>query len=189
MLGVFEAFPAKGYSPCPSSAGAALVYAYAPVSASTTPAALSTSPGASSPWRPLAKVDCEGTDPAVGGGPSGLGLLETNEATPSLVQYRHFSPSSGFGPAVTVASGEVASDGTLSQDGTGRIFATWLDSSTGVVLADSSDGGARWSTPQTLFSNAGNPSGISSLVSAVDASGQGWAVYAVGKREYAQRFS
>ena len=79
VLGVFAALPGKGSSPCPSSAGEALVYAYAPISASTTPADLSTSPGASSPWRPLAKVDCDGVDPAVGGGPSGLGLLETNE--------------------------------------------------------------------------------------------------------------
>jgi hypothetical protein len=189
VLGVFEAFPGKGYSPCPSSASAALVYAYAAISASTTPAELSTSPGGSSPWRPLAKVDCDGTDPAVGGGPSGLGLLETDEASGSHVQYRHFSPSSGFGPAVTIASDEVASDGTLSQDRAGGIFATWLDSSTGVELAYSSDGGASWSKPKTLFSNAGNPSGISLLVSAVDTSGQGWAVYAVGKREYAQRFS
>ena len=105
------------------------------------------------------------------------------------MQYRHFSPSSGFGPAVTVASDEVASDGTLSQDSAGGIFATWLDSSTGVELAYSSDGVASWSRPKTLFSNAGNPSGISLLVSAVDASGHGWAVCAVGKREYAQRFS
>ena len=193
VLGVFEALPGKGSSPCPSSASEALVYAYAPINASTTPAELSASPGGSSPWRPLAEVDCDGTDPAVGGGPSGLGLLETNEAhVPNpgpIVQYRHFSPSSGFGPAVTLATGEVGMDGTLSQDSAGEIFATWLDNSTGVGLAYSSDGGATWSKPKILFSNAGNPSGISLLSSAVGPSGQGWAVYAVGKREYAQRFS
>ena len=80
VLGVFEALPGKGTSPCPSSASESLVYAYAPISATTTPAELSGSPGVSSPWRPLAEADCDGTDPAVGGGPSGLGLLETNEA-------------------------------------------------------------------------------------------------------------
>jgi len=190
VLGVFDALAEKGYSPCPSSASAALLYAYAPVSASTTPAELSTSPGGSSPWRPLAEVDCDGTDPAVGGGSSGLGLLETDTAsTDTLVQYRHFSPSSGFGPAVTIASDEVGTDGSLSQDSAGDIFATWLDDTTGANLAYSSDKGATWSKPKILFSNAGNPSGISLLVSAVGASGQGWAVYAVGKREYAQRFS
>ena len=80
VLGVFEASTGKGSSPCPSSASEALVYAYAPVGPATTPAELSTSPGGSSPWRPLAEVDCDGADPVVGGGPSGLGLLETNEA-------------------------------------------------------------------------------------------------------------
>jgi hypothetical protein len=192
VLGVFETLPGKGSSPCPSSASDALVYAYAPIGPTTTPAELSAAPGGSSPWRPLAEVDCDGADPAVGGGPSGLGLLETNEAhVPNpgpMVQYRHFSPSSGFGPAVTLATGEVAGDGTLTQDSAGDIFATWLDNATGVDLAYSTDGGATWSKPKILFSNAGNPSGLSLLSSAVGPSGQGWAVYAVGKREYAQRF-
>ncbi|HUC15101.1 MAG TPA: hypothetical protein VMS00_11680, partial [Acidimicrobiales bacterium] len=194
VLGVFRALPGKGSSSCPSTASAALVYAYAPVNASTTPAELSTSSGGgSSPWRPLTQADCDGTDPAVGGGPSGLGLLETNEAhvpTPgALVQYRHFSPSSGFGPAVTIATDESGSDGTLSQDSAGHIFATWLDDATGVDLAYSSSGGATWSKPKILFTNSGDPSGISLLASAVGASGKGWAVYSVGKREYAQQFS
>jgi hypothetical protein len=192
VLGVFEALPGKASSPCPSSASEALVYAYAPLNPTTTPAELSASPGGSSPWRPLAEVDCDGDYPAVGGGPSSLGLLETNEAhVPNpgpIVQYRHFSPSSGFGSAVTLAAGEVGTDGTLSQDSAGDIFATWLDNATGVDLAYSSDGGSTWSKPTILFSNAGNPSAISLLSSAVGSSGQGWAVYAVGKREYAQRF-
>jgi hypothetical protein len=192
VLGVFEALPGKGSSPCPSSAGEALVYAFAPVSSATTPAELSTSTGGSSPWRPLAEVDCDGADPTVGGGPSGLGLLETNESqapVSTLVQFRHFSPSSGFGHAVTVANDEAATEGTLSQDSAGHIFATWFDSSTGVDLAYSSDGGATWSKPKVLFSNGGDPSAITFLASAVDASGQGWAVYAAGSREYAQQFS
>ena len=193
VLGVFEALPGKGSSPCPSSASDALVYAYAPINPTTTPAELSASPGGSTPWRPLAEVDCDGTYPAVGGGPSGLGLLETNEAhVPNpgpMVQYRRFSPSSGFGSAVTLATGEVGTDGTLSQDGASDIFATWLDNSTGVDLAYSSDGGATWSKPTILFSNAGNPGGIDLLSSAVGPSGRGWALYAVGKREFAQPFS
>jgi hypothetical protein len=90
---------------------------------------------------------------------------------------------------VTIATDEVGSEATLSQDNAGDIFTTWLDSTTGVDLAYSSDGGASWSKPRLLFSNAGNPSGISLLASAVGASGKGWAVYSVGKREYAQRFS
>ncbi len=64
-----------------------------------------------------------------------------------------------------------------------------LDGSTGIDLAHSSDGGATWSGAKVLFSNAGNPSAISFLVSAVGASGQGWAIYAIGKRDYDLRFS
>ena len=89
---------------------------------------------------------------------------------------------------MTLATGEAGADGTLSQDSAGDIFATWLDSGTGVNLAYSSDGGAAWSKPQVLFSNGANPSGIGLLSSAAGPSGQGWAVYAVGKHEYAQRF-
>ena len=55
-------------------------------------------------------------------------------------------------------------DGTLSQDSAGDIFATWLDNATGVDLAYSSDGGATWSKPKILFSNAGNPSAITLAV-------------------------
>jgi len=191
VLGVFNALQGKGYSPCPSSAGTTgLVYAYAPVSSSTTPAALSGSPGSSSPWHPLAIADCDGGNPTVGGGPSGLGLLETNGTVrPSLVQYRPFSPSSGFGHAVTITTNQQSLDGSLSQDSRGGIYATWFDETTGVQLAYSSDGGTTWSTPKLLFSNSGDPAAISSLVSAVGSSGQGWALYAVGKHEYAQEFS
>jgi hypothetical protein len=120
-------------------------------------------------------------------------LLETNEAhvpnPGTLVQYRRFSPSAGFGPAVTIATDVVGAEGTLSQDSAGGIFATWLDDTVGVELANSSDGGASWSKPKVLFSNGANPNGISLLASAVGPSGQGWAVYSVGSREYAQRFS
>lgn len=77
----------------------------------------------------------------------------------------------------------------ISQDSAGDIFATWLDNTTGVDLAYSSDGGTSWGKPRILFSNAGNPGGISLLASAVGASGKGWAAYSVGKREYVQRFS
>ena len=163
-----------------------------PINPTTTPGDLSASPGVrahGARWlRSTATVLTQWSVAAV----PAWGLLETNEAhVPNpgpIVQYRHFSPSSGFGSAVTLASGEVGMDGTLSQDSAGDIFATWLDRATGVDLAYSSDGGATWSKPEILFSNAGNPSGIGLLSSAVGPSGQGWAVYAVGKREYAQRF-
>jgi hypothetical protein len=57
VLGVFEAGTGTGNSPCPSSDPAALVYAYAPITPSTTIAQLNTTTGEpGSPWRPLAEV-------------------------------------------------------------------------------------------------------------------------------------
>jgi hypothetical protein len=188
--GVLGVFAASG-APCPSSARATLVYAYSPISASTTVAELNSSTGAAgSPWAPLAKVDCDGTDPAVAGGRSGLGLLETNLAAPSSeVQYRSFSPGSGFGAPVTIQKGAAGVDPTLSQDGTGGIYATWVAGGTGVDLAYSSSGGARWATPLTLLSVPGAQGGIEDLTSAVNASGQGWAVYTENGKEYALEFT
>ena len=52
VLGVFEALPGKGASPCPSSASESLVYAYAPISPTTSPAELSASPAGFEPLAP-----------------------------------------------------------------------------------------------------------------------------------------
>ncbi|HTX00945.1 MAG TPA: hypothetical protein VMD59_19340, partial [Acidimicrobiales bacterium] len=189
VLAVFEALSGTNSSPCPSSAPGALVYAYAPVSASTTLAALNTSPGtAGSAWRPLQKLDCEGTDPAVGGGPSGLGVLETvPSSSGTAVEYRHFSPTSGFGAPVEVAAGEKGADATLSEDGAGALYATWLDDDTGVDFSYSANG-TSWSAPVTLSSASGNPSAISALAGAVDPSGTGWVAYTANGKEYAEEF-
>jgi hypothetical protein len=183
VLGVFAATTGTTTSPCPSNAPGALVYAYAPLSPSTTIAQLNG--GAGSPWQPLAQVDCTGSNPAVGSGPSGLGLLETVAST---VRYRAFSPMSGFAAPVTVASGEEGPSPTLSQDGAGGIYATWVDGPTGVRLAFSSTGGSSWTGPGTLFSSHNGTINIGSLASGVNSSGQGWALYAANGTEYAQPF-
>ena len=188
--GVLGVFVGDG-APCPPSARSTLVYAYAPISASTSLADLNTTTGAAgSPWGPLGKVDCGGTYPAVTGGPSGLGLLETDLATPTTeVQYRAFSPGTGFGVPVTIAKDESALDPTLSQDATGRIYATWVAAGVGIELASSAQGGATWTAPATLLPVPGAGSGIDDLTSGVNASGQGWAVYTENGREYALEFS
>ncbi|MGD0811790.1 MAG: hypothetical protein ABSA91_19095, partial [Acidimicrobiales bacterium] len=188
--GVLGVFVGDG-APCPSSARSTLVYAYAPISASTGLADLNTTTGgAGSPWDPLEKVDCGGTNPAVAGGPSGLGLLETDLATPTTeVQYRAFSPGTGFGAPVTITKEESAQDATISQDATGRIYATWVTPGVGIELASSAAGGARWTAPATLLSVPGTESGIDNLTSGVNASGQGWAVYTESGKEYALQFS
>ena len=131
ILGVFIDQGAAGLNPdrpCWND-GEGLVFSYATVSASTTDAVINENPSTSgSPWSPLAKVDCETENPAVGGGPSGLGLLETYD--PSLgddtVQYRTFTPPATFGAPVTIAPG-TSNEDSLSQDGSGGIYATWHD--------------------------------------------------------------
>jgi hypothetical protein len=182
VLGVFVQNGGPG-TPCPTGAG--LVFTYAPLTASTTDAEINTSSGvAGSPWQPLADVDCNTDEPAVGGGPSGLGLLETNDTTLGdyTVQYRRFTPPSTFGAPVVIASGS-SGDGSLSQDGAGGIYATWDDD--GLILGYSSTGGASWHV-QSLVNVAASVGG---LASSVNASGQGWAAYSTASgTEYAQPF-
>jgi hypothetical protein len=175
VLGVFEMLEA---GPCPSSEG--LVYSFASLPAAN--AALNTN-GA---WRPLAGIDCNTTNPAVGGGPSGLGLLEDNQTSLSnpLVEYRRFTPPSTFGAPVTIGSSQGLNP-SVSQDGTGGIYATWLESGTGVEFAYSGNGGASFEGPVALQSNGA----AASLASAVGASGVGWAAYSVAGTEFAQPFS
>jgi hypothetical protein len=194
VLGVFESLPDPGLSPCPSSAPSSLVYAWAPLSASASSAAveseLNTSPGtAGSAWGDLSELDCVGDYPAVGGGPSGLGVLETNVTTLSdeIIQYRRFAPPSTFGSAVTLAAG-ASNDASVSQDGAGGVYATWLDSDTGINLDYSGTGGSTWDKAVILLGNQDGAVPISGLTSAVGSSGQGWAVYANGGSEYAQPF-
>jgi hypothetical protein len=183
-MGVLGVFRIIETGPCPASGG--LVYAYAPLSASTTAGELSTTTGAAgSPWTALAGVDCNTDTPAVAGGPKGLGLLENND-TKETTQYRAFLPPSTFGPPVTVSAQE-SSNPSLSQDGTGGIYATMINDA-GLQLAYSSTGGASWSGPKTLISNNGGLLNIDSAASSVSATGHGWTAYAANGKEYAQPF-
>jgi hypothetical protein len=193
VLGVFTAFPGASSSPCPSSAPSALAFAYAPIAAGATQSAvrseLDTNPGTGSAWSTLGEVDCDGGNPAVGGGPAGLGLLETNETSllDQLVEYRTFTPPSTWGPAVTIGGGE-SIDGSLAQDSSGGIYATWLDPDTGVTLAYSSTRGGSWNGPVSLLGTDGGEVNPGSLVSSVNGAGVGWAAYSANGVEYAQPF-
>jgi hypothetical protein len=177
ILGVVTLIEA---GPCPNSEG--LVYSFASLPATND--VLNTN-GA---WSPLGGVDCNTYSPAVGGGPAGLGLLETNDASLSaqIVQYRRFTPPSTFSAPVTVAHG-VGLHPSVSQDGAGGIYATWLDGDTGLNLAYSSTGGSSW-TVKTLLSNNGGQTTLDSLASSVNAAGRGWAAFAANGVEYAQPF-
>jgi hypothetical protein len=184
ILGVFELIET---GPCPSGQG--LVYAYAPLSAATTNSELNTTTGQpGSPWAPLGEVTCNAESPAVTSGPDGLGVLATNDASLSAekVQFRRFTAPSAWGAPVTVAD-DAGLEPTVSQDGAGGMYATFVNNDHGLQLAYSSDGGSKWSGPVTLF-GIKNDAAPGSAASAVSSTGQGWAVYAFQGTEYAQPF-
>jgi hypothetical protein len=184
ILGVVQLLEA---GPCPTTDG--LVYAYAPLSAGTTNTELNTTTGqAGSPWAALRGVTCNTDAPAVTSGPDGLGLLATNDASLSAetVQFRRFTPPSTWSKPVTVAH-DAGLEPSLSQDGNGGMYATFVNNDHGLQLAYSSDGGSKWSGPVTLF-GIKSDTAPSSIASAVGSNGQGWAVYAFQGKEYAQPF-
>jgi hypothetical protein len=119
-----------------------------------------------------------------------LGLLESDLGASSAgVLYRAFSPTSGFGAPVTIVKGEIADDPTVSQDGTGGIYATWVEPGVGIELAYSSTRGASWTGPISLLPAPSGGAGMDNLTSAVNGSGQGWAVYTLSGKEYALHFT
>ena len=184
ILGVFQLIET---GPCPTSEG--LVYAYAPLSASTTNGELNTTTGhAGSPWSPLGEVTCNAESPAVTSGPKGLGVLDTNDTSISAqkVQFRRFTPPSTWSTPFTVTD-NAGLEPTVSQDSSGGMYATFLNNDHGVQLAYSSNAGSNWSGPVTLF-GIKDETAPGSLASAVNGEGQGWAVYAFQGTEYAQPF-
>ena len=177
LLGVFQLIET---GPCPSNEG--LVFTFAAANSSTSNTALDTSPGPGSPWSPLGAVQCNAENPALTSGRSGLGLLYTNDAS-TTTQFRRFTAPATFDSAVTVAHG-AALQPSLTQDGAGGLYATWLTNGVGLRLAYSQNGGSSWSGPVTLSGS----NGLDSVASATGVSGQGWAVFASGGTEYAQPF-
>ena len=176
--GVLGVFQLNSTGPCPSGNG--LVFSWASDTPATTNAGLNTS----SSWPALAKLQCNAAYPAVGDGPSGLGVLFTDDTSLSGVTlFREFTPPGTFAPAVTVAAG-TALDPSISQNGTGGIYATWRTNGVGLRLAYSGDGGLAWVGARTLDAGAG----VDATASAVNGAGQGWAVYAANGTEYAQPF-
>jgi hypothetical protein len=102
-------------------------------------------------------VSCDAFAPVLAGGPSGIGLLE--DEGPGLytsgsdgIYYRAFNATTKNFPTPVLVSDETlttldgADDLSVSQDGTGGIYAAWTDGR-GVTLAYSSNGGATWTTP------------------------------------------
>lgn len=181
VLGVYETLAKPG---CASGTfDTAYVYASGEQSATNN---YNISPGtANSAWKVgLSPADCEVEYPAVGGGPSGFGVVEDNLAGHATVYHRFDQATNSFDtPSVTIAQ-ESEQSPSVSQDGAGGVYATYLAGFEGEVrLAYSNNGGATWTGPATLSAAGG-----SHLVSSVDAAGQGWATWSVGESVYAQPF-
>jgi len=181
VLGVYETLGKPG---CPSgSFDTAFVYGSG---LQATANDYNISPGVTnSAWRvALSPGDCEVEYPAVGGGPSGFGVVEDNLAAGSTVYHRFDPTTNSFDTSLVTIAGEGEQSPSVNQDGAGGVYATYLAGFRGAVrLAYSSNGGSSWSGPATLDSAGG-----SALSSDVNAAGQGWATWQVGEAFYAQPF-
>ena len=181
VLGVYETLGKPG---CASGTfDTAYVYGNGEQSATNS---YDLSPGVpKSAWKELTAGDCEVEYPAVGGGPSGFGVVE-DDLTRGYTVYHPFDEAnhSFDRPYVTIAP-EFEENPSVSQDGAGGIYATFSSGDGGEIrLAYSSNGGASWTGPATLDPITGD----SHLTSAVNSSGQGWATWQVGESVYAQQF-
>ncbi len=188
VLGIFETDFSNGPLECAPGFGTA--YAYGSGEQSSTNS-YDISPGsAHSAWKvPIAQADCNVEYPAVGGGPSGFGVLEDNTATDNVVYHSFDQAKENFDtPEVTVAAGTGELDPAVSQDGAGGVYATFLLGGAGgpISLAYSADGGAAWTGPATLKPNPEGAAG--NLTSSVNATGQGWAAWTDNGSVYAQQF-
>ncbi len=191
ILGVFNTDFSNGPLGCAGSGtasfGTAFAYGAGAQSASNS---YDVSPGKpNSAWQvPVTQADCNVEYPAVGGGPSGFGVLEDDLATNHAVYHAFDEAKHSFdSPKVTVAN-EFEEQPALSQDGAGGIYATFLGGGAGgpISLAYSADGGKTWAGPAVL--NPDSDNGASELSSTVNASGQGWAAWSDNGSVYAQPF-
>ena len=183
VMGVFETLFTNGPLGCTESFGTAYTYGAGNQSAGNS---YDVSPGEpNSAWKvPLTQADCDTEYPAVGGGPSGFGILESNLATHSTVYHAFDTATEKFDTAPVTVAGEGELYPSLSQDGAGGIYATFIGGAGGPVrLAYSADGGKTWGTG-TL--DAGN---ASKTTSAVNAAGQGWVAWTNNGSVFAQSFA
>jgi hypothetical protein len=137
---------------------------------------------------PVAKADCNVDYLAAGGGPSGYGVLEDNQATGQTQYHRFDLTNDTFDTAPNIVSATGEQQPSVSQDGIGGVYATYLSGGIGgpVSLSYSADGGTTWAGPATL---AADPLGaVAGLTSSVGAAGQGWAAWSENGAVFVQPF-
>jgi hypothetical protein len=189
ILGIFDTDFSTGPLGCPhGSFGTAFAYGSGAQSATNSYNASPGTPG--SAWQvAVAPGDCDVAYPAVGGGPGGFGVLEAGDAAGNTIYHRFDQATARFdAPVVTVAE-ETERSPSVSQDGAGGVYATFLGGGEGgpVSLAYSADGGTTWTGPAVLAASADG--GAADVSSAVGATGQGWVAWTDNGSVYAQQFS
>lgn len=188
VLGVFATNFSNGPLGCPAqfSFGTAFVYGSGNQSAGNSYNISPGSPG--SAWKlPLTLADCNVENPSVGGGPSGFGVLLTNEANHTTAYHRFNAATMKFDtPMVTVAN-QPELDPALSQDGAGGIYGTYLLDGAGgpINLSYSADAGKTFTSGELQADKDGR---IGDVTSSVNGAGQGWAVWNDNGSVLAQSF-
>ena len=186
VLGIFDTIFTNGPLACAKTFGTAYAYGAGNQTGSNNYNVSPGSPG--SAWKvPVAQADCNVENPAVGGGPSGFGVLETNEGTSTTVYHRFDQATMKFdSPMVAVAKGGESSP-AVTQDGAGGVYGTYLSGGPGgpIALSYSADGGHSFAGG-TL--NPNKNGGADKVTSSVNGAGQGWATWIDNGSVFAQSF-
>ena len=184
VLGVFET-DFNNPPLCAHQFGMAYAYGSGDQSATNS---YDISPGKThSAWKvSVSQGDCNVSNPAAGGGASGLGVVENDLADGFTVYHAFDQEHEDFDtPMVPIAS-QQERDASVSQDGTGVIYTTYLGPDGSIRLAASTTGGVSWTGPATLYPD---PSGeAANVTSSVSVSGQGWVVWTQSGEVLAQPF-
>ena len=187
VMGIFDTVETTGPLGCADGFGTAFVYGSGDQSASNNYNVSPGEPGTA--WRvPVTQADCNLEYSAVGGGPSGFGVLADDLANSTVVYHRFDTATDKFDtPLATVngTAGELYP--AVNQDGAGNVYATYLLGGSGgkVELSYSADGGKTWAGAALDADGAGS---ISDVNSSVDASGQGWLAWFSDGSVFAQSF-
>jgi hypothetical protein len=187
VMGAFDTVESNGPLGCAQSFGDAYVYG---VGAQSPTNNYNISPGQpNSAWRvPVTQADCDLEYTAVGGGPSGFGILADDLANNTVVYHRFDAATMKFDTPLATVANEGGQSPAVSQDGSGGLYATFLgEGGVGgpIRLAYSADGGNTW-TVNTL--NPNSDLGADDVTSDVNATGQGWAAWTDNGSVYAQSF-
>jgi hypothetical protein len=192
VLGIFFTDFTSGPLGCSNAQTVPFGMAYAYASGAQSPTNdYNTSPGQpNSAWNvPLTQGDCNVDYQAVAGGPAGFGVLEADELTGTTVYHPFDQATLRFDtPPETVAATKEQSP-SLSQDGAGGLYATFLQGGAGgpIALAYSGNGGVNWRGPTAL--NPNTDTNGTQVSSAVNPTGQGWATWIDNGSIFAQPFT